>query len=113
MSGWGGGYVTDITYSLGFYRQQSPVMMALASIIGGAAAAVAGSHSGCDVWGFGYAVSGAVIVHGVGCLAGAIPMVVIGHRRIPVPTLMPLMVKPRGTWAERAAPVGLALAGAF
>jgi SAM-dependent methyltransferase len=40
MSDWGGGYVTDITYSLGFYRQQSPVMMALASIIGGASAPI-------------------------------------------------------------------------
>ncbi len=40
MSEWGGGYVTDITYSLGWYRQQSPVMMALASVIGGAAASI-------------------------------------------------------------------------
>ena len=40
MSGWGGGYVTDVTYSVGWYRQQSPVMMALASVIGGAAAAL-------------------------------------------------------------------------
>jgi SAM-dependent methyltransferase len=38
MSGWGGGYVTDITYTIGWYRQQSPMMMALASIIGGASA---------------------------------------------------------------------------
>ena len=30
MSGWGGGYVTDVTYTVGWYRQQSPAMMALA-----------------------------------------------------------------------------------
>lgn len=40
MSGWGGGYVTDIDYTIGWYRQQSPAMMALASIIGGASAAI-------------------------------------------------------------------------
>ncbi|MSP00680.1 MAG: methyltransferase domain-containing protein [Acetobacteraceae bacterium] len=38
MSGWGGGYVTDIPYSVGWYRNQSPVRIALASIIGGAEA---------------------------------------------------------------------------
>ena len=42
MSGWGGGYVIDVNYTLGWYRQQSPVMMALASIIGGAAAPIPG-----------------------------------------------------------------------
>ncbi len=40
MSDWGGGYVTDIPYSVGWYRPQSPIMMALASIIGGAAASI-------------------------------------------------------------------------
>jgi len=40
MSGWGGGYVTDINYTVGWYRQQSPLMMALASIIGGASATI-------------------------------------------------------------------------
>jgi SAM-dependent methyltransferase len=40
MSGWGGGYVTDITYTVGWYRQQSPAMMALASIIGGCSATI-------------------------------------------------------------------------
>jgi SAM-dependent methyltransferase len=40
MSGWGGGYVTDINYTVGWYRQQSPAMMALASIIGGASATI-------------------------------------------------------------------------
>jgi SAM-dependent methyltransferase len=42
MSGWGGGYVTDVNYTLGWFRQQSPMMMALASIIGGAAASIPG-----------------------------------------------------------------------
>ena len=40
MSEWGGGYVTDITYSVGWYRQQSPAMMALAAIIGGSSATI-------------------------------------------------------------------------
>ncbi|MGA3001276.1 MAG: class I SAM-dependent methyltransferase [Acetobacteraceae bacterium] len=40
MSGWGGGYVTDVNYTLGWYRQQSPAMIALASIIGGASATI-------------------------------------------------------------------------
>jgi SAM-dependent methyltransferase len=40
MSGWGSGYVTDVNYTIGWYRQQSPMMMALASIIGGASAAI-------------------------------------------------------------------------
>ncbi|HEY1934198.1 MAG TPA: class I SAM-dependent methyltransferase [Acetobacteraceae bacterium] len=38
MSGWGGGYVTDITYMLGWYRQQSPTIIALAALLGGVAA---------------------------------------------------------------------------
>jgi len=40
MSDWGGGYVTDVTYSVGWYRQQSPMNMALASIIGGSQATI-------------------------------------------------------------------------
>jgi SAM-dependent methyltransferase len=35
MSGWGGGYVTDITYMTGYYRQQSPSVIALACLLGG------------------------------------------------------------------------------
>ncbi len=35
MSGWGGGYVTDIPYTIGWYRNQSPVRMAIGAIIGG------------------------------------------------------------------------------
>ena len=44
MSGWGSGYVTDITYMTGYYRQQSPSLMALACLLGGVASptAVAG-----------------------------------------------------------------------
>jgi SAM-dependent methyltransferase len=58
MNGWGGGYVTDVPYSVGWYRQQSPAMMALAAVINGSAASVpAGDDAvqllelGC---GFGY-----------------------------------------------------------
>ena len=42
MSGWGGGYVTDITYMTGWYRQQSPVVMSLAAMLGGVAAPLPG-----------------------------------------------------------------------
>ena len=42
MSGWGGGYVTDITYMTGYYRQQSPAMMALACLLGGVASPLPG-----------------------------------------------------------------------
>jgi SAM-dependent methyltransferase len=35
MTGWGGGYVTDITYMAGWYRQQSPAVLALACMLGG------------------------------------------------------------------------------
>ena len=34
MSGWGGGYVTDITYMTGYYRHQSPSMLSLACLLG-------------------------------------------------------------------------------
>ena len=37
MSGWGSGYVTDITYMTGYYRHQSPSVMALACLLGGVA----------------------------------------------------------------------------
>ncbi len=37
MIGWGGGYVTDITYMPGWYRQQSPALIALACLLGGVA----------------------------------------------------------------------------
>ena len=40
MSGWGGGYVTDVPYSIGWYRQQSPVRIAIASILGGSLASI-------------------------------------------------------------------------
>jgi SAM-dependent methyltransferase len=42
MSGWGGGYVTDITYLAGYYRQQSPAMMSLACLLGGVASPIPG-----------------------------------------------------------------------
>jgi SAM-dependent methyltransferase len=37
MSGWNAGYVTDVTYMTGWYRQQSPAMMALACLMGSVA----------------------------------------------------------------------------
>ena len=42
MSGWGGGYVTDITYMAGYYREQSPAMMSLACLLGGVASPLPG-----------------------------------------------------------------------
>src|ERR1700744_5175629 len=42
MSGWGGGYVTDITYMTGYYRAQSPSLMALSCLLGGVAAPLPG-----------------------------------------------------------------------
>ncbi len=42
MSGWGGGYVTDITYMTGYYRQQSPSVMSLACLLGGVASPLPG-----------------------------------------------------------------------
>ncbi|HET7881339.1 MAG TPA: class I SAM-dependent methyltransferase [Acetobacteraceae bacterium] len=35
MSGWGSGYVTDVTYTPGYYRYQSPQLMALACQLSG------------------------------------------------------------------------------
>ena len=42
MSGWGGGYVTDITYMTGYYRQQSPSVIALGCLLGGVASPLPG-----------------------------------------------------------------------
>ena len=42
MSGWGSGYVTDIAYMTGYYRQQSPAVMALACLLGGVASPMPG-----------------------------------------------------------------------
>lgn len=42
MSGWGGGYVTDITYMAGWYRQQAPTLMSVACLLGGVAAPMPG-----------------------------------------------------------------------
>ena len=42
MSGWGSGYVTDIAYMTGYYRQQSPSVMALACLLGGVASPMPG-----------------------------------------------------------------------
>ena len=42
MTGWGGGYVTDITYMTGYYRQQSPAMIALGCLLGGVASPMPG-----------------------------------------------------------------------
>ena len=35
MTGWSGGYVADVEYISGFYRQQGPAHMALAALLGG------------------------------------------------------------------------------
>ena len=40
MSAWGSGYVTDIPYTTGWYRQQSPSIMALACLLCGVAASM-------------------------------------------------------------------------
>jgi len=42
MSGWGGGYVTDVAYVTGWQREQSPLIMALACLLGGVAAPMPG-----------------------------------------------------------------------
>jgi SAM-dependent methyltransferase len=42
MTGWGSGYVTDITYMTGYYRQQSPSVTALACLLGGVASPLPG-----------------------------------------------------------------------
>ena len=42
MSGWGSGYVTDVTYLAGYYRQQAPAMMSLACLLGGVTAPLPG-----------------------------------------------------------------------
>ena len=42
MSGWGGGYVTDITYMAGYYRSQSPSIISLACLLGGVASPLPG-----------------------------------------------------------------------
>ncbi|HTW70442.1 MAG TPA: class I SAM-dependent methyltransferase [Acetobacteraceae bacterium] len=42
MSGWGGGYVTDVTYVTGWYREQSPLIMVLGCLLGGVVAPMPG-----------------------------------------------------------------------
>jgi SAM-dependent methyltransferase len=42
MSGWGSGYVTDITYLTGYYRYQTPSLMSLACLLGNVAAPLPG-----------------------------------------------------------------------
>jgi SAM-dependent methyltransferase len=42
MTGWGSGYVTDVTYMTGYYRQQSPSMIALGCLLGGVASPMPG-----------------------------------------------------------------------
>ncbi len=42
MTGWGGGDVTDITYMTGYYRQQSPSVIALGCLLGGVASPLPG-----------------------------------------------------------------------
>jgi SAM-dependent methyltransferase len=40
MTGWNSGYVTDVSYMPGWYRQQSPSMIVLASLLGNVAASM-------------------------------------------------------------------------
>jgi SAM-dependent methyltransferase len=42
MSGWGSGYVTDITYMTGYYRYQAPSLLSLACLLGNVAAPLPG-----------------------------------------------------------------------
>ena len=46
MSGWTGGYVADIEYIPGYYRQQSPPHIALACLLGGAMGDLPGGAEG-------------------------------------------------------------------
>ena len=59
MSDWGGGYVTDVTYTTGWYSQQSPAILAIGSIIGGARATIPSGDDPLQVMelgcGFGFA----------------------------------------------------------
>jgi SAM-dependent methyltransferase len=43
MTEWGGGYVTDIAYTTGWYRQQSPSIVSLACLLGGVASPMPGA----------------------------------------------------------------------
>jgi hypothetical protein len=64
---------------------------------------------------FGYGLAAApLIVNGAGCIAGGVPMAVVGDRTIPVSTLAPLVLPALST-SQRgpAAPMGLALVGTF
>lgn len=50
MSDWGAGYVTDVEYLPGFYREQAPAHMALACLLGGVAPPdLDGAFSYCDL----------------------------------------------------------------
>lgn len=50
MSDWGAGYITDIEYLPGFYREQAPAHMALACLLGGVAPPdLGGAFSYCDL----------------------------------------------------------------
>jgi SAM-dependent methyltransferase len=42
VSGWGSGYVTDVTYMTGYYRSQSPSIISLACLLGGVASPLPG-----------------------------------------------------------------------
>ena len=90
------------------------LVLGAASIIAGAVVGpMCGSGGTCGGWLAGVPL----IIHGAGCFAGGIPMVVIGMRKVPAaaPTITPLWVKPTAGVPRSAAvaPVGLAATWLF
>ena len=68
------------------------------SAIGGATAFAEDGHSGGSQGILSLLVGLPLLIHAAGCLAGGIPMIVIGNRKIPIeiPHMMPTMVSSRG-----------------
>ena len=80
MSGWGGGYVTDVTYMPGYYRHQSP-HLTLACLMGGVAASTAGARRAAQLSGTRAAARASARC----CLAASNPSGCHRHRLQPGP----------------------------
>jgi SAM-dependent methyltransferase len=92
MSGWGSGYVTDVTYMTGYYRSQSPSIIALACLLGGVASPLPGPDD-------------AVSYLELGCGQGLTSLILAAsnpHWRVTAIDFNPAHIAAARAWAARA-----------
>jgi len=91
------------------------IAFGIVSIIASVPFFVEATERDCDLCPFAYVAALPLLVHALGCIGGGVPMVVIGRRQIPVPSVTALVLKPTRPMLPRDArlPAGVAATWRF